>query len=202
MSVSPAVRAAGSAVLDDLLSRLKTERGVHLESAAVALGALAGHACQVFVLGGSADSLLVVEGANGQSYYFGDAINAPLAESPHSVWDLVSDRALALGASIPDRDELFRHAAESVGGPDFGVPRYAPETWSEPPISFLKLWDILMPTVVATVPDPRDWPTVYAIAIGDLLDQANGQFDLEPLVRIAMDSAIAMSKLKADPRHP
>ena len=201
MSVSGSVRTAGAAVLDDLLTRLRTEKGFHLESAAVALGALAGHACQVVVLAGGPAfaglSMLVASGADGDEYYFGDAINRPLAESPDSVWELVSTKARALGSAVPDRDELFRHAAETVGGPDFGIPRYAPGTFSEPPTSFLPLWDTLQPTVTAIAPDPRDWPTVYAVALCDLLDQVNGQFDLEPLVRIAMDSAVATSKLKS-----
>ena len=202
LNLPSGVRKAGAAVLDDLLGRPKTEKGVHLESAAVALGALAGHACQLVVLAGGPEfaglSMLVASGKNGDSYYFGDAINRPLAESPNSVWELVSSKAQALGAAIPDRDELFRHAAETVGGNEFGVPRYAPDTFSEPPASFLPLWDILLPTVTATAKAPGEWPMVYAVALGDLLEQASGNFDLEPLVRIAMDSAIATAKLATD----
>jgi hypothetical protein len=200
VKISVGVQKAGAAVLTDVLSRLTTDNGVHLESAAVALGALAGHACQVLVFGHPADPAgvptAIVEGANGQTYYYGDAINAPLAESENSVWEIVSSAALALGGTVPDGYELFRHAAETVGGDDFGVPRYAPGTWSEPPVSFLPLWGPLLPIVTRTAPDPADWPVVYAVAIGDLFMQLKGGFPLEPLVRIAMDSAIAMSKLK------
>jgi hypothetical protein len=187
-------------VLTAVLNRLTTDKGVHVESAAVALGALAGHACQVLVLehpGPGGVATAIVKGANGQSYYFGDAINAPLAESENSVWNILSSMTLLLGGTLPDRDELFRHAAETVGGDDFGVPRYAPGTSSEPPVSFLGWWNALLPIVTATAPDPADWPAVYAVALGDLFLRVKDGFPLEPLMRIAMDSAIAMSKLKS-----
>lgn len=132
---------------------------------------------------------------NGQSYHFGDAINAPLAESENSVGNILSAATRELGGTLPDRDEPVRHAAEMVGGDQFGVPRDAPGTWSEPPESIPALWEPLLPVVTESAPEPADWPAVYAVALGDLLLQVNGQFPLEPLVRIAMDSAIAMSKL-------
>ena len=197
MKVSVGVQKAGAAVMNEVLGRIITGNGIHVESAVVALGALAGHACQVLVFGGAPVAHAIVEGANGQSYYFGDAINAPLAESENSVWNILSVMTLTLGGTLPDLAESFGHAAETVGGDDFGVPRYAPGTSSEPPESFLELWDPLLPIVKKTVPEPADWPAVYAVALGDLFVQVNGQFPLEPLVRIAMDTAIAMSKLKS-----
>jgi hypothetical protein len=194
------VQAAGAAVLQLLLPKLTTERGAHLESVAVALGALAGRACQGAVLAGIepayADlSLVVVTSVDGSEYYYGDAINAPLVESENSVWSIVATAATRLGGTVPDRDDLFAHAAESVGTPDFAVPRYARDTYSEPPLSFLPLWDDFLPTVSnRTTID--EYPQVYAVALGDLFAMVEGQFDLEPLVRISMDSAIAMAKLK------
>lgn len=200
MTVSAAATTAGAAVLDQLLPRLTTdERGAHLESVAVALGALAGRACQGAVLSGvepaySDLSLTIVTAANGEQYYFGDAINAPLAESEDSVWEIVSVAATRLGGSLPDRDELFANAAATVGTAGFGVPRYATDTFSEPPRSFLPLWDEFLPTVSKDT-RPDEYLRVYATALADLFTMVAGQFPLEPLVRIAMDSAIAMSKL-------
>jgi hypothetical protein len=196
VKVSVGVQKAGAAVMNEVRNRITKGSGVHVESAVVALGALAGHACQVLVFGGAPVAHAIVEGANGQSYYFGDAINAPLAESENSVWNILSAMTLTLGGTLPDLAESFSHVAATVGGDDFGVPRYAPGTSSESPESFLELWDRLLPLVTKTAPAPADWPAVYAVALGDLLIQVNGQFALEPLVRIAMDSAIAMSKLK------
>lgn len=193
------MQTAGAAVLDQLLPTLTTPRGAHLESVAVALGALAGRACQGAVLGGSNPayaqlSLLVVTGANGHRYYYGDAINAPLAESDESVWNIVAAAAVHLGGTLPDLNELFAHAAAVVGTDEFGVPRYAEGTFSEPPLSFLPLWDQFLPTVSKGT-TPSEYPQVYAVALGDLFAMVAGQFDLEPLIRIAMDSAIAMAKL-------
>jgi hypothetical protein len=202
VNISDPVQAAGAAVLDQLLPKLTTERGAHLESVAVALGALAGRACQGAVLSGMqpayADlSLMVVTGANGQRYYYGDAINAPLVESENSVWNIVAAAATHLGGTLPDMNELFAHAAASVGTDDFGVPRYAKGTFSEPPHSFLPLWDEFLPTVSKGAA-PDEYPQVYAVALGDLFVMVAGRFDLQPLVRIAMDSAIAMAKLATD----
>lgn len=197
MSPTSETLSAADALLDAVLERLSTERGVHVESAAVCLGALAGHACQLYVLRdgeAAVPELMVVSGNNGATYYFGNSINGPLIESPESVWAILSATADSLDVKVPDVEELFRYAASVVGSAEFGVPRYAPDTYSEPPVSFLPLWDSFAP-LLRNVPT-AEWPVAYALAIGLLLSRVNGQFPLEPLVQIAMESAIAMAKLK------
>jgi hypothetical protein len=202
MTPPKAIRTAGQAALDELLRELATDKGVHIESAAVALGALAGFGCQVCVTLEIKDtgsfhgfSVFEVEGSNGESYLYGDAINRPLLESPDSIWTLLSGAARELGSTVPDVEELFGYVAQTVGTDRFGVPRYAPETWSEPPRSFVMLWGKFSWIFRDTVPSPTDWYLVYGVALQRLLTMVAGQFDLEPLVRIAMESAIAMAKL-------
>jgi hypothetical protein len=198
-------KIAGKVLLERLLALMKDERGVHVESLATALGALAGRSCQMAALQGLNSgepeyrglSLVSVEGANGDEYFFGDAINRPLAESPYSLWGLVAGAAHQQGAQLPDLNELFANSANSVGGENFGVPRFAPGTRAaDTPRNYLALWNPLFPVMQESAPRPQQWPIAYGIAVQNLFAMTNGQFDLGVLTRVVMDSAIAMSKLK------
>ena len=142
-------------------------------------------------------SLMTVGGANGDEYFVGDAINRPLAESKYSVWGLVAGAANQHGGQVPDLNELFQHSASTLGGAEFGVPRYAPGTnASETPRSYLALWDSLQTSVRQSAPSPEQWPVAYGFAIQNLFAMAKGHFGLVVLTRVVMDSAIATSKLK------
>lgn len=181
----------------------RPKKGVHIESAAVALGALAGVGCQTAVATeidetGSYQGLSVVEvvGANGEKYLYGDAINSPLLESPDSVWSLVSGTAVSLGATVPDIEDLLRHVADTVGTDQFGVPRYAEGTWSESPRSFRPPWGKFGLAFRESAPRIEQWYQVSGVTLQKLLGMVDGRFDLEPLVRISMESAIAMAKLE------
>ena len=201
----PGAQLGGRIILERLLGTMKDERGVHVESLATALGALAGRACQVAALqglsAGAAEyqgrSLMTVGGANGDEYFVGDAINRPLAESKYSVWGLVAGAANQHGGQVPDLNELFQHSASTLGGAEFGLPRYAPGTnASETPRSYLALWDSLQTSVRQSAPSPEQWPVAYGFAIQNLFAMAKGHFGLVVLTRVVMDSAIATSKLK------
>jgi len=191
-------------VLEKVFEWETSDHGVHLEGAVVALGALAGKACQVAALTGVANkdpvykrlSVADVTAADGTEYYFGDALNRPLAESTYSVWSLVAGAANSLGATVPDVTELFNHAAQSVGTPEFGVPRFATGTYAELPVTYLARWDELLPNIRKHAPDAQQWPVVFGIAIQQLFTIVGGDFNLTDQTRIFMDSAIAMSKLK------
>ena len=200
---------AAQAALSRLLDELTTRRGVHLESALSALGALAGRACQLAALEGVAGkdpdyvnlSLAVVTGADGSEYFFGDAINRPLVERQYSIWDLVAAKTTELGGTVPDRDELFAHNAEMVGTPDYGVPRWGEDTSAELPRTFLPLFDRYQPTVRKSAKNPQQWPVVYGVAIQKLFDRVVTSFDSKLDVgipaRVVLDSTIAMAKLKS-----
>ncbi|CAH0143860.1 hypothetical protein SRABI26_00536 [Arthrobacter sp. Bi26] len=201
----PGAQLAGRIVLERLLGAMRDERGVHVESLATALGALAGRACQIAALeglnSGAAQyrglSLLTVGGANGDEYFVGDAINRPLAESTHSVWSLVAGAAQQHGAQVPDLNELFHHSASTLGGAEFGLPRFAPGTNAGgTPRSYLAMWEPLQAPVRQAAPRPEQWPVAYGLAVQNLFAMAKGQFDLGVLTRVVMDSAIATSKLK------
>jgi hypothetical protein len=196
---------AGRIILERLLGAMRDERGVHVESLATALGALAGRACQIAALeglhSGAAEyrglSLLTVGGANGDEYFVGDAINRPLAESKNSVWSLAAGAAQQHGAQVPDLNELFQHSASTLGGAEFGLPRFAPGTNAGgTPRSYLAMWEPLQANVRHAAPRPEQWPVAYGLAVQNLFATAKGHFDLGVLTRVVMDSAIATSKLK------
>lgn len=201
----PGAQLGGRIILERLLGSMKDKRGVHVESLATALGALAGRACQVAALEGLRSgaseyrglSLMTVAGANGDEYFVGDAINFPLAESKYSVWGLVAGAAQQHGAQVPDLTELFRHSASTLGGAEFGLPRFAPGTGAGgTPRGYLAMWDPLQLSVRQAAPRTEQWPMAYGIAVQNLFAMAEGHFDLGVLTRVVMDSAIATSKLK------
>ena len=127
-----AAQIASRIILDKLLALLKDDSGVHVESAFAMLGALAGYACQqsaVYALahGDNSHTVMVVDGADGKQYLFGDAINQPLAEAPLSLWALLAGQAQHLGDhELPDLDAIIAHVTQSVGTPAFGKPRLPP----------------------------------------------------------------------------
>ena len=196
-------KIAGPVVLQAVLAALKNERGVQIEAVATALGALAGRACHLAARDGVQNrrpeyaglGILQIGGADGQTYLMGPAINRPLLESPLSVWSLVAGYAQSKGAALPDLGELAAHGASTMGGAEFGRPRYAPGTGAPLPVQYLDAWNPMLTHIVPFAPDPQQWPVVYGLAVQGLFEMTGGQFDLTVLTRVVMDSAIAMSKL-------
>lgn len=113
---------------------MNSERSVHIESMLCALGALAGHACQASIRVRNVargvpetTALVAADTQDGKHYFFGDAINHPLAEAQYSIWAPVASQAQQSGCGQwPDVGEIFQHAAESVGSEAFGQLRVPP----------------------------------------------------------------------------
>jgi hypothetical protein len=123
-------KVGGKQLAQIMLATMKNEQGVHVESILGALGSLAGYSCQMSVRAQArAQGLdetapfIRVEGVDGKLYFFGDVLNRPLAED-HSVWSLAAGEAQTAGCmDIPDPGEVFTHVVNTVGGPEFGLPR-------------------------------------------------------------------------------
>lgn len=191
-------------VTQRLLTALHGERGIPIESALCALGALAGYSCQASVRAlavarGLPETahLVAVDTRGGQRYFFGDAINKPLAESQYSVWGLVAGAAQQAGCTqVLDVGEIFRHAAETVGSDAFGRPRVPQQHLPhELPINYLRqLWPVLLPTIRKFCPDPEHWPVLLSLSIQVVLH--SGKDVLDPCLarRLVMESAIPMSR--------
>ena len=86
-------KIGGREITQQLFTKMNSERSVHIESMLCALGALAGHACQASIRARNVargvpetTDLVAVDTQDGKRYFFGDAINHPLAEAQYSIW--------------------------------------------------------------------------------------------------------------------
>lgn len=192
-------------VIERLIATMKGPGGVHAESFLCALGAMAGYACQASLREfarsqklSESTLLMVVEADDRAKYYFGDALNQPLAESKMSVWNVVAAAAREAGCQeLPDMNELFAHVAASVGQKHFGVPRvpkeHAPRAL---PAEFLrKHWLDLAPVARKFCATPGELPVLFAVAIQDSLPFSKGRVSPRTAFTIALESAVPMSKI-------
>ena len=188
-----------------VLAAMKTERGVHIESFLCALGALAGYACQASVRAqalarGLPETALFTEAKtkDGRTFYFGDALNKPLAESEYSVWGLAAFGAQEAGcAQLPEVEPIFAHVAATVGSEEFGKPRTpADHPVHELPIVYLRaLWPALAPTIRKFCTDPAHWPVLVGLSVQEAIGMGKQALDPCLGLRIVMESAIPMSKV-------
>jgi hypothetical protein len=193
-------------VNNSLIHGLRNTKGVHIESYLTALGALAGFSCQMSlrealrsngILSEENHILVISDGPDGKKYYFGEALNKPLAEDPYSVWNLASFAARKMGAPLPDIAEIFQHVSASIGTRAFGVPRLPDDRRpGDHPLNYLKaLWPTLLPVVRPFCDDPAEWPILFAIAAQESIFMGKDVIDPGLAVSVVMESAVAMSKV-------
>jgi hypothetical protein len=199
------MNAAGEQLLERIKVALKDEQGVQVESLLTCLGALAGYACQASVL--HTVPLVSATTADGFTYLYGDALNAPLAESPLSVWAFIGKAVQKAGAPLPDLAEIFKHVTQTIGSKAFGVPRTPDENRPRdlPLVYIQQLWPQALPIAQRFCEKRAQLPIVFAIALQRALEQARGVIDMTLAARIAMESAVAMSKVvlpEANPTPP
>jgi hypothetical protein len=182
-----------------LLVVMKNEKGVHIESLLAVLGALAGYSCQASVRARQGRAAFIVaDGADGKKYFFGDALNKPLAEDKYSVWGLAAGAAQKNGCeSLPDLNAIFKHTAESVGGKAFGIPRLpANHQPGDAPVNYLKvLWPKTLTTLEEFCAGPSEWPILLGLSIQEAIFQAKSAIDPRLALEIVMECAIPMSKV-------
>lgn len=202
-----AVKKAGKEIASKLFMAMSTDKGIHLESLLSALGALAGYACQISVreayvvqLGRPEKEVFIVVHSkqNDCTYYFGDLLNRPLAESRYSVWSLSSGAAQKLGLpQLIDLHDIFKHVTDTLGSARFGVPRIASEhSAKEIPLNYVRfLWPQLFPLAQSFCKNPTDWPIAFGVAIQEILYASKDLIAPELALRIVMESAVPMSKI-------
>jgi hypothetical protein len=223
---------------ESLLTWLKTERGVHVETLLVAIGAIAGCAAQAaawlrlakrdFPLSAEATTsseaystylrssglMLTVTTKSGETFYFGDLINAylvhePALQYPYPLWGIIAGAELSSGlnlADLPDASAMFGHIAETLGGADFGVPTTGRE--HQPQVPERRLLNLLWPRAkwILSYTDgpgpakghsvaPEHWPLITALVANQLVQRTKGVLDTGIGFRLVMESAIAMSKV-------
>jgi len=199
------VKIGGKEIFKRMVGALKDERGVHIESLLSSLGALAGYACQFSVRERNIKSgaksplsgLTVATGADGRKYYFGDALNKPLAEDRYSVWSLTAGTVQQLGKPLPDLTDIFKHATATVGSAQFGIPRMPKgHGTGDLPITYLKnIWPRILPVAQRFCDEPAHLPIVFALAIQDALHLAKDVIDPTLAGTIVMECAVPMSKV-------
>ncbi|RFP34636.1 hypothetical protein D0T24_13615 [Duganella sp. BJB480] len=198
-------KLGGKDVTQRLLAGMKTAQGVHIESLLCALGALAGYACQASVRAqavarGLPETALLtsVQTKDGQTYFFGDDLNKPLAESRYSVWGIAGGGAQEAGCkSLPDLAAIFRHTSEVVGTDAFGKPR-VPDNHvpRDQPINYVRtLWPVLKPVVVKYCPNPEHWPVLLGLSIQEVILMAKTVIDPCLAMQLVMEAAVPMSKV-------
>ena len=198
-------KLAAKEVLQRLLDGMKDAKGVHIESLLTALGALAGYACQANLRSQALAKSLpatapfqVIGTKDGQQYFFGEPLNNALVWDQYSVWNLAGGAAQHVGAKdFPDPNELFQYTASVLGSEQFCIPRLPDNHQpADTPLNYLQtLWPILFPTVKLFCPKPVDWPILYSFAIQEAIYAGTESINPELAFRIAMESAIPMSKV-------
>jgi len=197
---------AGKEIFQNVLAMIQNERGAQIEVLATVLGGLAGRACLLAGLAGQTGddptlntlTINTLETKDGGTYLVGDAINRQLAEGPYSVFALIAGYLQSLGEPIPDMHEFFKYSIHSLGGPASGVPRFARGTSAgATPLEYADaLWAKTSHSLRRYAPDPQLWATSYGIAIQQMIQMArDAGFDLQVIVRVTMDSALAVTKI-------
>jgi hypothetical protein len=162
-----------------------------------------------------ANLMVVANTKSGESFYFGDLINGYIVPQPtndYALWNFVAAAAIEAGlaaAELPDYRIMFQFAAQSVGTPEFGVPRVAKE--HQPQLAPRAALNLFWPRArfILTREDgpgpahgrhvpPRYWPLVIDLVARQCLLMSKGTLDLKVGVALLMESAIAMSKI--DPK--
>ena len=209
---------------NNLLHRLATQRGVHIESMLTAVGALAGFAAQNAALVSvdeiarrhgkvASGSLAIVRPKSGGVFIMGELPNTYLYEDEGDfpLWTFLARASGLRPAQLPVQRELARQVAETIGEPSFGL-LHCPDDHrpSHQPIEFLKLlwsWteDLLrMPPPSGMPPDAEPplkevwWPVIIATVAGQLIEMSKAMLDPALGCALAMEAAIITSKV--DPK--
>ena len=203
--ISGQLQLGSKEVFQRIVDRMKDARGIHVESLLACLGALAGYACQASIRARSllpgakspATQLVIAQGADGRQYFFGDALNQPLAEGKWSVWSLTAGAVQKLGKPLPDLAGIFKHVAATVGGPEFGIPRVAEaHRPADLPINYLRtMWPVILPIAKPFCAEPSDLPVIFSLAIQQAIVMGRTVIDPTLAASIAMECAVPMSKV-------
>ena len=198
-------KLGGKEISQRLIAGMKNDKGVHVESLLSALGALAGYSCQsslreLAVAKGDDETsvFMIVKGADGKKYFYGDPLNQRLAENQYSVWGLAAGAAQSNGCTtLPDVNEIFTHVTHTVGGSEFGIPRIPDgHKPGDIPTNYVKaLWPSFLPIIKKFCKQSAEWPILYGSAIQEIIDMSKGVIAPDLALKIVMESAIPMSKV-------
>jgi hypothetical protein len=222
-----------SNLIDDMMSDLKGPRGVHVETLMTMVGALAGFSAQHAIwetivkpgklpAHGGADlaggAFVIANTHTSEKYYFGDLLNsylipqggklAAFGPGPHTLWGFVASAVVQCGRkplTVEDIQDVFRHAAATVGTAQFGEPRLPREHRPAmmPRNALNREWPkaraILArqdaPGAQGRSLAPGHWPTAIALVAQKLVLQTRDVIDPTLSMRILFEAAVPMSKV-------
>jgi hypothetical protein len=213
-------QAIGS-LRESLKTWLKDERGIHVETLLLTIGAIAGFAGQCAAIERvlkkepfPENAFVQVKTKSGETFFMGDLINGYLIAqkwSEYPLWGFLTAVAVEAGipsTELPDTNEMFRFIASTIGSGDFKVPRVP--IGHVPRLQPRQALEIFWPrarhiftrrdgpgTQGQNVPT-RLWPVVAGVVANQLVMSTKHALDPRLGIRIIMESAIAMSKV--DPK--
>lgn len=188
-----------------LVSGMKTDHGVQIESLLAAMGSLAGFCCvdsslkQAVALNKSTREFGIVdiEMSNGERFYTGDTINYLLAESETSLWALVAGIVNNLGSQdYPDVGEIAGYVVSTFGGSNFGHPR-VPDNHRphDLPINYVRaLWPLVLPLLEKRAPAAKDRTLLIGLALQNVIAMGKDVISPSTAGKLAMECAVPMSR--------
>lgn len=204
------LQVAGTVVFDLVYRMVATaEKGARIEDVLAVLGSVGGYSCIIGVLAGLArggamptgHQLVVMSGADGNRYYFGDLPNQALLESHLSLLSLTLGAAQSQGGhvSLDKVHDVMRHVAGTVGRAEFGTPRIAePHRPGDLPFNYIKF---LAPKIFDALDLYEVAKDKWASAIGFAVQRAiDGSKDvLDPTIAADIVTECAVPAAKFDP---
>ena len=193
---------AADEILDRLINAMRGGRAeIHPQSLICAVGALAGYSCQKDVRvmfmkknGLSEDKVFtIMTDKQGRKFYFGDLINEPLVNEKYSVWSMIGGAVKQHGGKLPDVNDIFRYISYTVGGENFGKPR-ACEVGDDMGVYLKQLW-LPLNGIASKYAADGELHIIYGIALQKAVFAAGKTMDITEAARIAMESAVSMSKV-------
>lgn len=208
---------------ENLLGWVSHEGRIHCETLMSVIGSLAGFAALNSVLDNYVkkgkpiplNGLVTVDTDDGQRFYFGDLLNAYIVPQPggtqHTLWAYVAGGLVGSGVDpqdLPDVNEMFRRAAETVGSPSYGVLSVPEE--NQPHIQAKTALELFWMPTVGILTHQKDfgegnlkhldseyWPIILSIVAHTFLGQTKEIIDPIIAGRIVMESGIIASKYDA-----
>ena len=203
-------QSIGLRLFDEGYNAMKNERGARIEDIVAMLSSVGGHLCLTSVLDGLQGEgrgpddigMVVIRGHDGNIYYFGDAPNWMLCESPHSLVSLLFGAAHAHGAPVNIQmlhDEM-KVVAQRAGTPQFLDLDVPAEHQVDSPLNWARHFAPLVANSIAQGGTPQFWaPTVVGFALQQAIDVGRQSLDPIMMTRIALGCALRAAKI--DPQR-
>ena len=197
----------GMVLFDLVMNIIADERGVHIQNLIAILASCGGASCLKAAFAELREAgrtpqeagMMVIEGADGRTYYYGDLPNRYLWESETSLLSLTLGAAQGLGAQVSVQmvEETMGHVAKTVGSPEFGIPRLGEgDRASDLPIEWVKVFQSKLAEALDTyeVP-PQQRPAAFGFAIQRAMEAGRQAAPVDALARLALECSVPMAKL-------